>query len=201
MITETMLYLEPKDDETYAIMKYIEKYVEYFFQGVVNQDIISNSRSMFPRLRNTNKRGQQALMEVNKELFEKITNEPFFHDIFRRLPIENGFPNGFNLQVLMLIKMGNCKVENFKVVLHNPPFSFSQNITFWNNTNWSCYTEDMGTMYGEFIEGILDHTEILNEDQIDNPLSNSENIINLMDNLDLNENDYKNILKYIINKI
>ncbi len=73
MSNTNMLYLEPKDDETYAIMKYIEKYVEHFNRYVEYGTIISNSRSMFPRLVHTNKRGQIAFKEMNNLLFSEIT--------------------------------------------------------------------------------------------------------------------------------
>ncbi len=116
--------------------------------------------------------------------------------------IENGGnERGFNFGVIMMIVKGFCKVENFRIVLTNPHFSYQQHNEFWNTNNWSINTEDRGVNYEEYIEGILDHTQNLNENQIDNPLSNSDNIINLMDNLELSEIDYKNILKYIINKI
>jgi hypothetical protein len=189
---------EPSNDNQYAIMKYIAKW-KYIYISMVNVgDIINNSRSSYPRLKDTKKRGRPGFFEMNMKIFNLIMEDPYFNS-YKLIFTQPNLPFAFNFSVLLEMVSDKIGVADFQIVVKKTESSIKcfQNNSWFNS--WPYEIVSGTRTYNDFIKNKMfvgTHQTPSNDS-----LTNSETIINFMDNLDMTENDYKSLLKYIINKI
>ena len=217
-------YIEAKTDNTYYLTKYPIKFMEIFNEWLSAEIIILTNRSWYPRLSMSTKRGLPSYKELWQSIHAEILKIPYFeenqpiwffpwtevnssqyHNIILNLMIKKDilkFKPGL-IYTDLVIQNDYTEYELYTMGLCNPngtirgfpPNNFQEqgwDIGQTDDIENHTYNDYMNSLIG--VQGI---SNIIH----DNPLSNADMFINLIDNLEINEEDLKLILKYLIEKL